>query len=99
MHLSFNFVKIEEPTWHLKKQCLHFSHIVQADGFTTNSYLFLVNPFGEKPAEDSMEACGFDGFQGYRWLPAPTQAFCKHGTKISVGNENVNGSSEIHQSY
>lgn len=50
MHLGFNFV----PIWHLKKQCLYFLYIVQTDGFTSSSWLFLAclvrNPL-QTPAE------------------------------------------------
>lgn len=51
MHLGFNFVKVKEPLGTLQSNACT-SCTVQTDGFTSNSYLFLVHWIGKKPAED-----------------------------------------------
>lgn len=77
------FVKVKEPTWHLRKQSMH-PLCVHSSYQWIYQQLLVISPFSEKPTEDPYRGLWL-WWVPYRWLSAPTLPFCKYLTKMSVG--------------
>lgn len=92
------FVKVKEPTWHLRKQSMHPLCVHSSYQWIYQQLLVILSPFGEKPTEDPYRGLWLDGFH----TDGSLLLLCHSANiwpKCQLGNENVKESSWVHHSF